>query len=299
MSDKPILVKKVKVPADEHHGGAWKVAYADFVTAMMAFFLLLWLLNATEQEVLDGISNFFTPTTQTSAGNSGSDGLFGGVTTNDPGPTDDRLAASSSDSETSADGELITDENKSGINDEESTGSAGPVNAEAEEKRFNTQKKLLEKSLDELPPELQTLNQSIRVDVTEDGLRVQIVDNRDEASFDPSSDKLTKHGRLALQFIGEYMARLPNKISITGHTARTPGETGNWQLSLNRSNAARRELQRVALPAQRFATVIGKADSEPLYIENPASPSNRRMTVILLRQAPKGRGQPPPSVVNK
>ena len=171
-----ILTKKKKIPA-EGHGGAWKIAYADFVTAMMAFFLLLWLLNATEQEVLEGISNYFNPTTKQSSSASGSGGLLGGVTSNEPGPTDDQMHTAALDRQTSTKGSLESETQGSGKNWEESTGDVGEVNIEADKERFNKRKKLLEKQIDDLPPDhlahlviiFHQQNQVIRIPVMQGG----------------------------------------------------------------------------------------------------------------------------------
>ncbi|MEQ8443508.1 MAG: flagellar motor protein MotB [Alphaproteobacteria bacterium] len=283
--EQPVITKKVKVAEDGHHGGAWKVAYADFVTAMMAFFLLLWLLNATEQEVLDGISNYFTPTTRTSSAPSGSGNVFGGATPNDPGPTDDRRTQSPDASDGTTQGNLNSQEDETGPNDEDSTGSDGAVNAEEEELRFNQARRNLETQLNELPPELQDLKDSIQVDVTEEGLRIQLIDTQDNENFSEGSDELTEHARLAIQLISDIASTLPNPISVTGHTTAEEGGNTQWELSVDRSNAVRRGLMQNGIPERRFDTVVGVGATAPLIPENPSSPRNRRMSVVLLRQA--------------
>jgi len=283
--EQPVIVKKVKVAEDGHHGGAWKVAYADFVTAMMAFFLLLWLLNATEQEVLDGISNYFTPTTRTSSAPSGSGNVFGGATPNEPGPTDDRQTQSPDATEGTSQGDLDSNEEGTGPNDEDSTGSEGAVNADEEELRFNQARQNLETQLNELPPELQNLKDSIRVDVTDEGLRIQLIDTEDNDNFARGSDELTEHAQLAIQLMSSIALTLPNPISVTGHTTDDEGGATQWELSVDRSNAVRRGLMRNGIPERRFDTVVGVGATAPLIPENPASPRNRRMSVVLLRQA--------------
>lgn len=284
--EQPVIVKKVFINEEGAHGGAWKVAYADFVTAMMAFFLLLWLLNATEQEVLDGISNYFTPTTRTSSADSGSNNVFGGATPNEPGPTQDKRTQSQADSDGSSQGRQESEEDESGKNDETSSGSAGEVNAEDEERRFNQAKKNLEAHLNELPPELQDLKETMKIDITDEGLRIQLVDSRDKANFVEGSDQLTEHARLSLQLMSEIAVNLPNPISITGHTGGEEAEEVKWDLSVDRANSIRRGLGANGIPEVRFENVVGVADTDPLIPENPGSPQNRRMSIVLLREAP-------------
>jgi chemotaxis protein MotB len=284
--EQQIIVKKVKVNEEGAHGGAWKVAYADFVTAMMAFFLLLWLLNASEQEVLDGLSNYFTPTTLTSSSPSGSGNVFGGSTPNDPGPSDSKIAQAADATGGTSQGDMNAQDQGSGAKDEYSTGSVGTVNSDEEENRFNVARRNLETQIDELPPELKSLKDTIKIDVTDEGLRIQLIDNSNDAIFERGTDVLTDHAKLALRLLADVATNLPNPISITGHTGSSEGVPDIWELSVNRANAIRRGLTSNGLPGQRFETVIGVANTEPLIPDNLASPQNRRMTVVLLRQAP-------------
>ncbi|MBP5856800.1 OmpA family protein [Marivibrio halodurans] len=290
-----VIVKKKKVVIEGHHGGAWKVAYADFVTAMMAFFLLLWLLNATEQEVLDGISNYFTPTVLTQSGSSGAGGLFGGASATNPGPVEQDQETSILTEDSTATGQLNANDPGEGANDETSTGSEGEVDFEAEEKTFNTTKNLIEKSLDEMPPELQDLKESIKVDITEDGLRIQVLDNRRRSGFVRGTSELTENARQALRFVSQYIERLPNRISITGYTDAEEAPREAWQLSAARANSARRILRETGLPPQKFETVQGKAATELLVPEEPTSALNRRISIVMLRRAeyPDGVARPP------
>jgi len=299
MADQEVIVKKKKVVVEGHHGGAWKVAYADFVTAMMAFFLLLWLLNATEQEVLDGLSNYFTPTAITDPGPSGAGGLFGGATATNPGPVQETQETTILTDESTATGELEAPNPGDGARQEVSTGSAGEVDFEREEKTFNTTKLLMEKSLDELPPELQDLKETIKIDITEEGLRIQILDNRRKSGFVRGTPELTDHARQALRFATQYIERLPNQLSVTGHTDADELPSDNWRLSAQRANSARRELAAQGMPNQRFETVVGKADSDLLVPDEPTAAQNRRVSIVLLRRAPYPDDRPaPPSIIN-
>lgn len=299
--DQEVIIVTKKVKEEGAHGGAWKIAYADFVTAMMAFFLLLWLLNATEQEVLEGISNYFNPTTRTTSGASGSGGLFGGITSNEPGPTETMLHSAAQDRQTSAKGALEAEEGGSGKKDEESTGDAGKLDPLQEDANFYATKQNLERAINALPPELQDLKQSVLVDVTEEGLRLQLIDQENRESFAPGSAELTETGRLLLKFIAQYISRLPNKISITGHTGQEPAADNIWTLSVDRALTTRRTLiQGESIPISRFETIIGRGDSELMFPDDPTSPRNRRMVVVLLRQVGSksrvGGGNAPPSI---
>lgn len=284
--EQPVIVKKVKVQEEGAHGGAWKVAYADFVTAMMAFFLLLWLLNATEQETLDGLSNYFTPTVQTSSSPSGSGNMFGGQSPNDPGPTQDAETQSPDASEGSATGNINTDDNSEGRENEVTTGSDGQVNADDEAKRFNQAKDNLETQINELPPELADLKQTFKIDITDEGLRIQLVDTREKANFELGTHQLTNHAQMALQLLSDIAVTLPNPIAITGHTAGAEGVDAHWNLSINRANSVRRGLSDLGIGEARIEVVGGLGDSSHLIPENPESPQNRRMSIVLLRQAP-------------
>lgn len=295
--DQEVIFKVKKVAEPGAHGGAWKIAYADFVTAMMAFFLLLWLLNATEQEVLEGISNYFNPTTRTTSGASGSGGLFGGITTNEPGPSQTKLHSAALDRQTSAKGELEAAVGGSGPEDQDSTGDVGELDPLTEDQQFYATKNNLERALDQLPPELQDLKQSIRVSVTEDGLQMEIVDQERRENFRSGSAELTDHGYELLKFIRVFIEPLPNKVSISGHNTRGEPVDSPWKLSFERAAAARRVLQEEGLPESRFSTVIGKSDAHPLIPEDPTAAPNRRMVVVLQRlsnkQTVEGDDAPP------
>ena len=288
----PVLFKTVKKAEEGHHGGAWKVAYADFVTAMMAFFLLLWLLNSTTDEQKQGISNYFRPTVGTDGG-SGAGGLFGGISASVEGVIQEAGAPESSQREVPDAGQLDIAPEGTG-EDQVSSGAVGTVNREQEDALFNSYKRLLEQQLDTLPPELQDLKRSIVIEITEEGLRIEVMSDEGEPNFLPGTAELTTRTKLALRLVAAYLERLPNRISVTGHAAR--GDSAqisreSWGLSLARANTARRELISRGTGEQRFQTVIGKGDSEPRVTEAPADPRNDRLAMVLLRIAP---GAPAP-----
>ncbi|MEQ9488220.1 MAG: flagellar motor protein MotB [Alphaproteobacteria bacterium] len=283
--ERKILIKKVKIQEPGHSGGAWKIAYADFVTAMMAFFLLLWLLNATSEEVREGLSNYFQPTIRTTPSTSGAGGIFGGVTVNDPGPVDLASPMALLDSDSQSQTNLDTGNEASGRDEDRSSGNVGRVDAKAEEQSFARVKQIVENSVDVLPPELTYLKESIKVDITEEGLRIQIVDNSDKSIFQVHQDRLTREGRTALQFIAQFIANLPNDIAITGHTGEEGSFEANWKLSLDRANASRRTLNGFGIGEQRFETIIGRGATELAKEDDPTAPENRRIGVVLERMA--------------
>lgn len=283
----PILFKTVKKAEDGHHGGAWKVAYADFVTAMMAFFLLLWLLSSTTEEQKEGISNYFRPSVGAEGG-SGAGGLFGGISASVEGIIEQPGAPDSTQREIPDAGKLDSAPEGTG-EDQETTGSVGTVNREQEDALFNSYKRLLEQQLDQLPKELENLQRSIVIEITEEGLRIEILSDEGEPNFLPGSTELTERTKLALRLVAAHLERLPNRISVTGHAARSPDEVTNragWGLSVARANVARQELISRGTSSQRFQTIIGKGDSEPRLTDNPAAPQNDRLSIVLLRLAP-------------
>jgi len=289
-TDQELIVKKIKIADNSHHGGAWKVAYADFVTAMMAFFLLLWLLNATTEEQKDGISNYFEPIGAVK-GSSGSDGMFGGISVSDPGPIPKPGAKESLNLEDPTEEDQDADARGEGEDVEEISASETEIDPSNEERMFNTSKRLLESALDQLPPELADLKESIKIDITEEGLRIQIIDQQRRPMFLPQSADLTPLAKKILSFVASIAGRLPNKISVTGHTDSTPfirrDGTGKWELSIHRAQTARRTLLQAGIDGKRFKTVYGRADTELAYPADPRAPANRRIVVVLLRSTPE------------
>jgi chemotaxis protein MotB len=247
-----------------HHGGAWKVAYADFVTAMMAFFLLLWLLNAVSKEQLEGISDYFSPISKRTA-TSGGFGLLQGETVATKGvfdaphgqeaPPAPRTAAESAaeQAETAAQAERAAD----------ITDHLG---------------ELVQNTL---------LAHSVSIDMTPAGIRIQIMDQDGLAMFPRGQSVLYKHARTLLSFIAEAIAAAPERIEIAGHTDAAPfsgdGRFSNWELSAERANAARRALVEDGIAEDRVTRVVGHAARQPLYPADPLAPGNRRLTITLLR----------------
>ncbi len=311
----PIIIKKVKGDGGHaHHGGAWKVAYADFVTAMMAFFLLLWLLNVTTDVQKRGIADYFEPTVA-SKSQSGAGGVLGGQTIGIPGaqtlPTSapslalDRPALrqpSEGDDGNEGGGAGRTDSADSGAppgdrsaaaerDRQEKRLSAEDLErqvSEREAKRFAAAAFTLRQAVEQLP-ELKGLADNLMVDETPEGLRIQLVDQDKRPMFALGSAELLDPAKKLLAVIAQVVQRLPNQVTITGHTDAIPYPGGrrytNWELSADRANSSRRELIAEGISEARFARVSGVADRDPLVPEDPSAPRNRRISIVLLRQA--------------
>jgi chemotaxis protein MotB len=338
-----IIIKRIKKSAHEgHHGGAWKVAYADFVTAMMAFFLLLWLLNVTTDVQKRGIADYFDPAITMNTAASGADGILGGrvigakgsMTVNAAAPSlaqpmpslrqpddgddgNDNGAPGKEDEQTNPRIDKLANAEKLGNADKiggaDSTASEmkelraeaarDPAKlsdpefqkklAEVEERQFAAAEFALRQAIQDVP-DLHDLAENLVIDRTPEGLRIQLVDQEKSAMFALGSSEMNDAGRKLMALVGRVVAKLPNKISVTGHTDATPfarqGSYGNWELSADRANASRRELMGNALPAERIAKVVGMADREPLLTQEPLSPRNRRISIVLLRETKPGGG---------
>jgi chemotaxis protein MotB len=291
-----IYVKRVPPPPPPEHGGAWKVAYADFVTAMMAFFLLLWLLSVASVDQKIGISNYFEPT-GVIKGSSGSGGVFGGVSMTEagieqtPGETQERTTGSDSPIENAL------KEQTRQIDAHDRAKSATPAEIKREEKEFEQVERTIKQAFFDLP-ELFALKDSVKVEVTDEGLQIQLLDQTGTPLFQPGSARLTGHAELLLLLVANKVQQMPNEITISGHTDTTPfndsqGRT-NWELSLERANASRRELLRHKVKGKRIASVIGLADKVPLLMNNPTSPQNRRVSIVLLREKIEIKKKVPP-----
>ena len=313
----PIIVKKITIVAAGHHGGAWKVAYADFVTAMMAFFLLLWLLNVTTDVQKRGIADYFDPSLA-SHSNSGAGGVLGGQTIGQPGSEKQSLAVPSLDvdhsslRQRSSDTDNDSDNGSDSDNDNDRMGKSdrgdrnggqtdqmdqpAKLNADElqkqveqrEQKRFEDAKAALEAAVREVP-ELRALANNLLIDETSEGLRIQIVDQDKTPMYPLGSAEMLDPAKKLLNLVTQVITKLPNKISITGHTDSTQyalsAKYTNWELSSDRANASRREFLADGLPANRIERVGGVADQDPLDKNDPAAPHNRRISIVLLRGA--------------
>jgi len=284
----PIIIKKVNKGHGGHHGGAWKIAYADFVTAMMAFFLLLWLLNSVTQEQLEGISNYFAPVTA-STSTSGSGDILGGKTITEEG---------ASESSTSRDAVTVDlpppKAGSGGESDSDDAGESSSNDANAteeqlkqlEEQQFDEAKEELEEMIASIP-QMKQLAESLLIDNTPEGLRIQLIDQDGLAMFPSGGADMYLHTKKLIELVAQVIIDMPQKLSISGHTDGVPfvSDSGysNWELSADRANSARREVQHFDIPEERISRVVGKAATEPLLPDDPNNASNRRLSIILLR----------------
>ena len=298
-----IIVKKKSGGHAAHHGGAWKVAYADFVTAMMAFFLLLWLLNVTTSQQKQAIANYFDPTS-VSDSTSGSGGIMGGTSMLTPGAqvsdqkpvgvsiplpgdpaTENQQAERKRGQEAS--GQEGTGAGKQGedakMNEAQKAAAAA---AEQDDKNFKQAEAAIKQAIQSVP-DMQSMAQNLMVDQTPEGLRIQIVDQEGSSMFASGSTEMPEKTRKLMAEVAKIVAKLPNQISIRGHTDstgyRSQNGFNNWDLSAERANASRRALVEAGLDPNKIGSVIGKADKDPLFPENPAAPENRRISIVLLR----------------
>jgi chemotaxis protein MotB len=291
-----LVIKKVKKGHhDDHHGGAWKVAYADFVTAMMAFFLLLWLLNVTTDVQKRGIADYFEPSLSLKSAPSGAGGMLGGRVIGTPGAALQNAAAPSISAPIPA--MRQPDDGDEGDDNGAPTKADNPDDpnfekrlAEREERQFAAAEHALRQAIQDVP-DLKNLAENLVIDRTSEGLRIQLVDQDRNSMFALGSSEMSEPARKLMAQVAQVVQKLPNKISITGHTDSTPfnrgGRSGygNWELSTERANASRRELNQAGLPPERIARVVGMADRDPLVADDPASPRNRRISIVLLREA--------------
>ncbi|MBL8628474.1 MAG: flagellar motor protein MotB [Rhodospirillaceae bacterium] len=279
------IVKRIKKGGEGHHGGAWKVAYADFVTAMMAFFLLLWLLNAVTEEQLNGIADYFTPIAA-STRESGAGGMLGGQTLGE-GASQSRTGSTSAvilpPPSIGSGGEDNTDPSES----KEQTESDQESQMEArEQKEFEQAVTDIKKAISGIP-ELAPMASSLLIDSTPEGLRIQILDQDKIDMFAPGSANLYPRARELLAQIARIIKKLPNKVSIAGHTDPSgfvdPTGYTNWELSSDRALATRRALLEGGMEDNQLAKVTGAADRDPMDPQQPRSPRNRRVSIVLLK----------------
>lgn len=289
----PLILKKKLKGADDAHGGAWKVAYADFVTAMMAFFLLLWLLNATTNEQKQGLSEYFQPTTVTSGDESGSGGLLGGLAVTALGnlrsagsPPTVTIPIPSAGGPKERRGKA-----EAALTSEEPNPDSTNFEArQREEEAFQQAQADLRLAV-ERSEELSQFQDSLLIDETPEGLRIQLIDREKVTMFKPGSAVFTPYFEALLQIITRIIARFPNPVSISGHTDSAPLPPGatysNWELSGDRANTARRTMVKAGLPETRIADVVGRADTEHIFPKEPNAASNRRVSILLVRTADK------------
>ncbi|WP_096663690.1 flagellar motor protein MotB [Polaromonas sp. AET17H-212] len=254
---RPIIIKRIKKKRAGHHGGAWKIAYADFVTAMMAFFLLMWLIGSTDKGTLRGIEEYFkTPLKVALAGGSGSGERSSVIPGGGKDPSE-------------KDGQLRKE----------------PLE-QSETARLKALKSRIETAI-ETQPLLTPFKKQLLIDITTEGLRIQIVDEKNRPMFALSKAELQPYTRSILHELGSMLNDVPNKISLSGHTDATPyasGEKGysNWELSADRAGASRRALVAGGMDETKVLRVVGLSSAVLLDTQDPVNPINRRISIILM-----------------
>ena len=277
----PIIIKRIKKGGHAVHGGAWKIAYADFVTAMMAFFLLMWLLGSTSEGDKKGIAYYFQSPMKVALLNGGSGS----------GDSSSLLKGGGQDL-TRSGGQV-----KRG--DVEAPRSTINLQALRHEQRAAEAAKLQELS-EQVESELKNsaklaqFASQIKLDMTRDGLRIQIVDELSRPMFDSGSAVVKPYMRELLRAIGSVLIEVPNRLTLEGHTDAQPfsaGDAGysNWELSSDRANASRRELVAGGLTEDRVLRVQGLASSQPFNRKEPADPQNRRISIIVMNRDAEDR----------
>jgi len=276
----PIIIKKVKKGGHGHHGGAWKIAYADFVTAMMAFFLLMWLLGSTSEGDKKGIADYFqSPLRVALSGGSGS------------GDSSHVIKGGGQDL-TRSTGQV----KRGDVEAERRTINLHALKQEqvrAEAARLEDLKRKVEQKIAE-SAKLAPMASQLRLDMTRDGLRIQITDEQSRPMFTSGSAVVQPYMRELLREIGLVLSSVPNHLTLEGHTDAQPFSAGdrgysNWELSADRANASRRELVAGSLPDDRVLRVQGLASSTLFDARDPMSPSNRRISIIVMNRDAEDR----------
>ena len=277
MSDdtqQPIVVKKIKKGGGGAHGGAWKIAYADFVTAMMAFFLLMWLLGSVTKGDLKGIADYFSTPLKVA--------LFGGSGSGD------------SSSIIKGGGEDLT-RTYGQKNNSESDYRKIPTLKQMKDAFEKSEKEMLAglkvsmEAIIEATPSLAPFKNQLLLDLTTEGLRIQIVDEKSRPMFDSASSELKPYTKDILRNIGAILNKVENRISLSGHTDAQPYAGGafgfgNWELSTNRANASRRELVAGGLDGEKVMRVVGLSSTVLFAPDDPYSAVNRRISIVVLNK---------------
>jgi chemotaxis protein MotB len=298
LADQPIVIKRIKKGEHGHHGGAWKVAYADFVTAMMAFFLLMWLINTTTPEQKRGIADYFAPQS-ISQTVSGAGGVLGGKVMGQESaraggaismfqknsPPSKNTSEKSAQNGTSQGGSASTE----GSSTDQANADGQNATSSMQNGDFAHAAEAIHQAIQD-NPDVAALSKQVVMDQTPDGMRIQLVDQDGRPMFQQGTAAPMPYTRKLLETIAKVIDRLPNRVSIAGHTEGKqfsgPGGMTNWELSAQRANAGRAILSAAGLPSDRVYEVAGKAGSEPLLPEDPNASANRRLSITLMREAP-------------
>lgn len=273
---RPIIVKRIKKVAGGHHGGAWKIAFADFMTAMMAFFLMMWLLGSVSKAELKGISEYFSTPLKVILSGGPSVGNASSIIQG--GGTD----LSRTEGQVKKGGFGVLRSRPKDLK------SAKEELERLETERLTQLKSRVESAIDRHRM-LRIFKKQLFLDITGEGMRIQIVDEKNRPMFALASAELQPYTKEILHEIGTLLNDVPNKITISGHTDAKPfagGEKGysNWELSTDRANACRRELVAGGMGDDKVIRVVGLASSVLLDKENPESPQNRRISIVVMNK---------------
>ena len=294
-NDQPFIIKKIKRAAHAHHGGAWKIAYADFVTAMMAFFLLLWLISMTTPEQKQGLADYFAPPS-ISPSTSGAGGVMGGTALDSNG---DKMAGSAVDARKAV---TSSPDNQTGEEDAAIGGRAGKVGSDqeadqssrtdltaSEDQVFHSAAASIRQAWQAMP-DVTDIADNLVVEETEDGLNIQLIDQEGRPMFPEGSKYPFEATRKAIAAIAPILQQLPNQISISGHTAAGSRydnpRYGAWELSSDRANVVRGILSEFGLKDERIDAVVGRATAEPFFPNDPYLAANERIKITVLYRAP-------------
>ncbi len=274
---RPIIVKKIKKTAAGHHGGAWKIAYADFVTAMMAFFLLMWLLGSTSKAQKEGISDYFKTPLMVA--------LTGGTAV---GASDTLIKGGGGKDITKKQGQVKPVDGPKGKEKSVNVKDAKEAVEKAEAAKLEELKEKIEKAIED-SPNLSKFKNQLLLDITSEGLRIQIVDEQNRAMFASAKAEMEPYARQILKEIGQVLNGVPNKISLSGHTDASlysSGDKGysNWELSADRANASRRELVSGGMDETKLLRVVGLSSATLFNKDDPLDPINRRISIIVMNK---------------
>ena len=299
-ADNVFIVKRIKKSGEGHHGGAWKVAYADFVTAMMAFFLLMWLINTTTPEQKRGIADYFAAQ-NIARTTSGAGGVLAGTVFGEDGAraggtvsaVNKQAHPKPQQSQTTGPahqhGGAAQTQGQSAQSAQNSSDQMEHQLPSDEDRQFNQAEESLRQAMQEMP-DIAALSRNIIMETTPEGLNIQLVDQDGQPMFQPGTANMLPRARMLLQQVAKIVDRLPNRIAITGHTdaskLESAGGVTNWELSANRANAARAVLAASGINTDRIYSVAGRAGTDPLRPDDPYASSNRRISILLMREAP-------------
>ncbi len=317
------IIRREEVIEGGHHGGAWKVAYADFVTAMMAFFLLMWLLNATTEAQRRGLADYFSPSASVSVQRSGTGRPLAGQSPFEDGPAisdrgtvavmnanappvdqdddgSDTLAVHSVHAETAGPGAAQDLAQQQAVLPGGPGSEAGKQAFKVAEQARRDEQKNFAKAADAMQraiaadPDLAPIARQLTIDLTPDGLRVQIRDSEGLPMFATGSPEPNARARAVLARLTPMLMALHEPVAVAGYTDASPypgAGRSNWDLSADRANATRRILTEAGLPDGRIRDVTGHGDRDPLVPKDPLAAANRRIAILLLRSAPAATGR--------